>query len=393
MKTMIERAAELQQNIIDIRHTLHKDPEFSFKEYRTTAYIKEVLGNLGIEIIDWGGETGVVGLLKGAKSGAVVALRADIDALPIQEENDCAYRSQNQGIMHACGHDVHTASLLGAAMLLAEKREHLAGMVKFLFQPAEEINAGAKYMLEKNVLVAPTVSVIFGLHNSPNISSGQVCLKTGGLMAAVDTTFLTVKGVGGHGGIPHLTCDPITATAAIIQGLQTIVSRQVNPLEPAVISFGTICGGHANNVIPEKVELTGTVRTFNRELQVQMPEKMRSVINSIAAAMRTEAEFVYRKDLPAVVNPPELVEWCRMPLEKVFGPTGLVDTIPSMGGEDFACFQEKIPGVFLFLGAGNAERGIVNQWHNPRFDADDDCLRYGAAALAQLAFDYLEQHR
>ncbi len=392
MKAMIERATELQQDIIDIRHKLHKDPELSFKEFRTTELIKQTLSSLGIEIVDWGGETGVVGLLKGAIPGPVVALRSDIDALPVQEENDCNYRSQNQGIMHACGHDIHTAGLLGAAMLLAERRDSLAGTVKFIFQPAEEINAGAKFMIEKGVLENPKVSMIFGLHNSPNISSGQVFLKAGGLMAAVDTTFLTVKGVGGHGGIPHLTCDPITATAAIIQGLQTIVSRQVNPLEPAVISFGTIHGGHANNVIPEIVELTGTVRTFNPDLQVQMPEKMRSVINNIATAMRTEAEFVYRKDLPAVVNPPELAEWCRIPLEKVFGPKGLVNTAPSMGGEDFACFQEKVPGVFLFLGVGNAERGIVNQWHNPRFDADEDCLRYGAAALAQLAFDYLEQH-
>ena len=393
MKTMIEQATEFQQDLVDIRRKLHKDPELSFKEYRTTAYIKQILGSLGIEIVDWGGETGVVGLLKGAMPGPVVALRADIDALPVQEENDCAYCSQNQGMMHACGHDVHTTGLLGAAMLLAKRRAELAGTVKFLFQPAEEINAGAKFMLEKGVLENPSVSVIFGLHNSPNISSGQVFLKPGGLMAAVDTTFLTIKGVGGHGAIPHRSCDPITAVAAVIQGLQTIVSRQVDPLEAAVISFGTIHGGHANNVIPETVELTGTVRTFNPELQAQMPERMRTVIEHIAAAMKTTAEFVYRKDLPAVVNPPELAEWCRVPLEKVFGSQGLVSTAPSMGGEDFACFQEKVPGVFLFLGVGNVARGIVNQWHNPRFDADEDCLRYGAAALAQLAFDYLEHHR
>lgn len=393
MKMMIERATELQQVLMDIRHRLHKDPELSFKEFRTTAFIKQFLVDLGIEIIDWGGETGVVGLLRGANPGPVAALRADIDALPVQEENDCEYRSQNAGVMHACGHDVHTTSLLGAAMLLAENRDSLAGTVKFLFQPAEEINAGAKYMIEKGVLENPAVSVIFGFHNSPNISSGQVFLKPGGLMAAVDTTFLTVKGVGGHGGIPHLTCDPITATSAIIQGLQTIVSRNVNPLEAAVISFGTIHGGHANNVIPERVELTGTVRTFNPELQNRMPERMSSVISHIAEAMRTEAEFVYRKDLPAVVNPPELAEWCRVPLEKVFGAKGLASTAPSMGGEDFACFQEKVPGVFLFLGVGNAEKGIVNQWHNPKFDADDNCLKFGAAALAQLAYDYLELHR
>lgn len=392
MEGFIARAGELQAELVKIRRHLHSQPEISFKEYQTTAFIKEFLTGQGIEICDWGGEPGVVALLHGASPGPVVALRADIDALPVQEENHCDYRSQIDGVMHACGHDVHTTCLLGAAKLLAEQRNRLAGTVKFLFQPAEEINAGAKFMLEKGVLDQPKVSVIFGLHNSPNIASGEVCLKPGGLMAAVDTTFLTVKGVGGHGAIPHRACDPIMATAAIIQGLQTVVSRQVDPLEPAVISFGTIHGGHANNVIPERVDLTGTVRTFNPQLQAQMPERMQAVIDHVAAAMRTEAEFVYRKDLPAVVNPPALAEWCRAPLEKVFGAKGLVQTAPSMGGEDFACFQEQVPGVFLFLGVGNAQRGIVNQWHNPRFDADEDCLRFGAAALAQLAYDYIRQH-
>ncbi len=393
MKTFIERATEIQQDIIGFRRKLHKDPELSFKEYRTTEMIRQILVQCGVEVVEWGGETGVVGLLKGALPGPVIALRADIDALPVQEENDCVYRSQNSGVMHACGHDIHTAGLLGAAILLAERRDSLSGTVKFIFQPAEEINAGAKLMLEKGVLDNPAVSVIFGLHNMPGIPCGQVCLKAGGLMAAVDTTFLTINGVGGHGAIPHRTHDPITATAAIIQGLQTVVSRQVDPLDSVVISFGTIHGGDANNVIPEKVELTGTVRTFNPLLQAQMPERMRSVIDGIAAAMQTEAKFIYRKDLPVVFNPPELTEWCRGPLEKVFGPEGVINFPPCMGGEDFACFQEKVPGVFLFLGVGNEAKGIVNQWHNPHFDADENSLKYGAAALAQLAYNYMEKHR
>ncbi len=391
MKTFIERATEIQLDIIGFRRKLHQDPEISFKEYRTTEMIRQILIQSGVEIVEWGGETGVVGLLKGALPGPVVALRADIDALPVQEENDCVYRSRNSGVMHACGHDIHTAGLLGAVILLAERRDRLAGAVKFIFQPAEEINAGAKLMLEKGVLDNPAVSVIFGLHNMPNIPCGQVCLKSGGLMAAVDTTFLTINGVGGHGAIPHRTHDPITGAAAIIQGLQTVVSRQVDPLDSAVISFGTIHGGDANNVIPEKVELTGTVRTFNPTLQAQMPGRMRSVIDGIAAAMQTEAKLVYRKDLPVVFNPPGLTEWCRGPLEKVFGPEGVIDFPPCMGGEDFACFQEQVPGVFLFLGVGNEAKGMVNQWHNPRFDADEDSLKYGAAALAQLAYDYMEK--
>lgn len=389
MATIAERAAALAPDIIALRRRLHSHPEVSFQEHETTALIKEEITRLGVEIVPWGGETGVVGLLKGARPGPVVGLRADIDALPVQEENDCEYRSQVPGVMHACGHDTHTACLLGAARLLAELRDSLAGTVKFIFQPAEEINAGAKLMIEKGVLANPSLDVIFGLHNSPNIPAGQIGLKPGALMAAVDTTFLTIKGVGGHGAIPHRSHDPIMATAAVIQGLQTVVSRQVDPLDSAVISFGTIRGGHANNVIPETVDLTGTVRTFSPALRAEMPARMKGVIDGVAAAMRTEAEFTYRNDLPAVVNPPELAEWCRGPLAKVFGPAGLVVPAPSMGGEDFACFQELVPGVFLWLGVGNAARGIVHQWHNPRFDADEDSLRFGAAALAQLAHDYL----
>lgn len=387
MQSIIEQARELWPQIVELRRELHRFPELSFKEYRTTKFISEVLTKAGIEVVAWGGDTGVTGILRGAGPGPQVGLRADIDALPVEEENDVPYRSQVPGLMHACGHDVHTACLLGAALILAGRRESLAGSVKFIFQPAEEINEGAKLMREKGVLEG--VDVIFGLHNSPNLPAGTIGLKEGPLMAAVDTTFLTITGQGGHGAIPHKTRDPIMAAAAILQALQTVISRQVDPLEAGVISFGTIHGGHANNVIPEKVELTGTVRTFNPALREEMPGWMRRVIENTAAAMRTEAEFVYRKDLPAVFNPPELTAWCRNALQQVVGRAGLIVPTPSMGGEDFAIFQEKVPGVFLWLGVGNSEKGIVHQWHNPRFDADEGSLLYGAGALAQLAGDFL----
>ncbi|HWR08032.1 M20 family metallopeptidase [Sporomusa sp.] len=389
MKTILEQATELSEQLIDIRRDLHRNPELSFKEYRTTEYITQILLLAGIEVVPWGGETGVVGLLKGDQPGPVVALRADIDGLPVTEENNCLYQSLQPGVMHACGHDAHTACLLGAALILAGRRASLAGTVKFIFQPAEEINAGAKLMLEQGVLTNPAVDVIFGLHNTPTLPVGQIGCKEGPLMAAVDTTFLTIKGTGGHGAIPHSTRDPITAVAAVIQGLQTIVSRQVDPLAAAVISFGTINGGHAHNVIPDKVELTGTVRTFDAVLRREMPGRMQGLISGIAQAMGTQAEFVYRQDLPAVFNPPGLAAWCRQRLEQVVGTTGVVTPVPSMGGEDFALFQEQIPGVFLWLGVGNPAKGIVHQWHNPCFDIDEDALKFGAAALAQLAYDYL----
>lgn len=389
MSSIGSRAKDLLPDIVQIRRKLHRHPELSFQEYETTRFIWEILTQAGIEVVEWGGETGVVGILRGTQPHPVVALRADIDALPIREENETEYSSQTPGVMHACGHDVHTACLLGAALILAEHRSNLAGTVKFIFQPAEEINAGAKSMVEKGVLSSPDVDVIFGLHNNPNLTVGQIGLKEGPLMAAVDTTFLTVKGEGGHGAIPHKTRDPILAAAAILQGLQSIISRQVDPLDSGVISFGTIHGGDAHNVIPMKVELTGTVRTFNPDLRHQMPEKMGSLIKNMAAAMNTEAEFTYRKELPAVINPAPLAAWCRTSLEQIVNLPDIVQAIPVMGGEDFAIYQEKIPGVFLWLGVGNPAQGIVHQWHNPKFDADEEALQYGAGALAQLAYDYM----
>ena len=389
MKTILKQAMGLAEQLTDIRRDLHRQPELSFKEYRTTEYITRILLQAGIEIVPWGGETGVVGLLKGGQPGPVVALRADIDGLPVTEENQCPHQSQQPGVMHACGHDAHTACLLGAALILAGRRASLTGTVKFIFQPAEEINAGAQQMLDRGVLAQPAVDVIFGLHNTPTLAAGQIGCKDGPLMAAVDTTFLTIRGTGGHGAIPHSTRDPITAAAAVIQGLQTIVSRQVDPQAAAVISFGTIHGGQAHNVIPDKVELTGTVRTFDAALRRQLPDKMQGLISGIAQALGTQAEFVYRQDLPAVFNPPGLAAWCRSRLEQVVGAAGLVVPVPSMGGEDFALFQEQVPGVFLWLGVGNPAQGIVHQWHHPCFDIDEAALPYGAAALAQLAWDYL----
>ncbi|PKP19595.1 MAG: hypothetical protein CVU06_11230, partial [Bacteroidetes bacterium HGW-Bacteroidetes-22] len=354
MTAVLEWANKLLPRIIEIRHQLHRQPELSYQEFLTTELIQKVLLEAGIEIIPWGGQTGVVGLLQVRKSGPVVALRGDIDALPIQEENETDYCSRVPGVMHACGHDAHTASLLGAALILSKLKEELPGAVKFIFQPAEEINAGAKEMVKKGVLENPNVDVIFGLHNSPNIPAGKIGLKQGPLMAAVDTTFLTIKGQGGHGAIPHKSRDPIIGAAGVLMALQTIVSRQVDPLDSAVISFGTIHGGEANNVIPEKVEMTGTVRTFNPALREEMPAMMRTLITNAAAAMNTEADFTYRKDLPAVFNPADLALWAQESLTKIVGSSGLIIPTPSMGGEDFSYFAELVPASFFSLGGADA---------------------------------------
>ncbi len=302
MKTVRELMKIYEEKLVEIRRDLHRNPELSFKEFRTTKLIKEMLREMDIEVLELGNETGVVGLLKGKEEGPTIGLRGDIDALPITEENNIPFKSGNEGVMHACGHDVHTTSLLGAAMFLSDMREDIKGQIKFIFQPAEEINEGAQLFIDHGVMENPKIDAVFGLHNHPDIPAGQVGVKVGGLMAAVDTIRIKVKGVGGHGAIPNKTIDPILTSAAIIQGIQSIVSRNVNPLDSAVVSIGTLKAGEANNVIPEEVYMTGTVRTFNPELREEMPNYLTRSIDHIAKAYGAEAELEYINHLPAVIN-------------------------------------------------------------------------------------------
>ena len=387
MKIMEVLMEKYKDRLTEIRRDFHMYPELSFKEFRTTEKIKAILRDLDIDILDLGMETGVVGLIKGAENGPTIALRGDIDALPIQEENEVPYKSKIEGVMHACGHDIHITCLLGAAMILAELRHQLKGNVKLIFQPAEEINKGAKLLVEKGVMENPTVDAIFGLHNHPDIPAGKVGLKLGGLMAAVDTIRIEVNGVGGHGAIPNKTIDPILAASAIVMGLQSIVSRNVNPLEAAVVSIGTMNAGIANNVIPEKVVMTGTVRSFKKEIQEKLPELLRRNIENIAAAYGASAKLDYVFDLPAVFNEKEMYDLGKVVVSDICGESGMVDPTPSMGGEDFSIYMEKAPGYFYWLGVGNLEKNATRQWHNPKFDGDDKALIIGSAVLAQSAID------
>ncbi|MDD2206247.1 MAG: M20 family metallopeptidase [Aminobacterium sp.] len=364
----------------------HKHPELSFQEHETSEKIATYMEQLGCSVQRNVAKTGVVALLKGAKDGPTVAIRADIDALPIEEKSKLSYTSTSKGLMHACGHDIHTTCALGAAKIIASLQSKLQGTVKFIFQPAEEINAGAKAMVEEGVLLNPDVSMIFGLHNHPEIPVGKVALKEGPLMASVDTTFLKVIGEGGHGAFPHRDIDPIVATASIIMNLQTIVSRNVDPQQSAVISFGTIHGGTANNVIPDEVELTGTVRTFDPHVRESMELWMQRVIENAAASLGCSADFFYRRDLPAVFNHSEITAIGMKALEDLIDKEKIVSPVPSMGGEDFAIFQEKVPGCFFWLGVGNPEIDAVHPWHSPRFKADERALSIGAALLALSAW-------
>jgi len=386
MKKIKDLMEKYENEVIEIRHDLHMHPELSFKEFRTSEKIKEILKKLDIEIVDIGIETGVVGLLKGKEAGPTIALRGDIDALPIDEENDIDFKSVNEGVMHACGHDVHTTCVLGAAMILSEMRDELKGNVKFIFQPAEEINKGAKLMVGKDVMENPKVDAIFGLHNHPDVPAGKIGLK----LAAVDTIRIEVNGVGGHGAIPNKTIDPVVATAAIIMGLQSIVSRNISPLDSVVVSIGTLNAGIANNVIPEKVSMTGTVRSFDSETRKKLPELLNRTIQNIAASYGATAKLDYIFDLPAVFNEKDMYDIGKKAVGDICGEDGAVDPVPSMGGEDFSIFTEKTKGCFYWLGVGNPEKNCVHQWHNPRFNADDSALIIGSGVLAESVIKAME---
>lgn len=375
---------QYEQELIEIRRHLHMNPELSLKEFKTTKFIKDKLTALGIEIIDMGLETGLVGLLRGSQDGPTIALRGDIDALPIQELNDVAYKSKNDGIMHACGHDIHTASVLGAAMILSQIRDEIKGNVMFVFQPAEEINYGAKLMVSKGLFTDVKADLVFGVHNNPEIPWGKIAIKKGGLMAAVDTIRFKVTGKGGHGALPQATRDPITAASAMIVNLQSIVSRNVHPLNPAVISIGSFHAGEANNVIPELVEITGTVRSFEPEVRKMLSERIKEVLETTAKAYMVEVELEYIFDLPAVYNENELTDLAYKATAEIVGEDMIVDPTPSMGGEDFSIFTEKIPGFFFWLGVGNKDKDMNYVWHNPRFDGDDRAIINASAVMSNM---------
>lgn len=380
---------ELSSKLTELRRDFHRHPELSFQEFRTAKIVADILRELGMKVTEGVGQTGVVGVLR-CSDGPVVALRADMDALPVTEETGLSFASEEEGKMHACGHEIHVTCLLGAAILLTARKDSIRGTVKFLFQPAEEINAGAQALIDDGAMENPAPEMIFGLHNHPELAVGTVGVKAGGLMASVDSIGITVTGKGGHGALPHRDIDPIAGSAAVISALQTVVSRNVDPLQPAVVSLGTICGGKANNVIPDCVEMTGTVRTFSDDVRNSMEKMIRRVVENSAAGLGCRGELVYRYQLPAVMNDPAAAEIVRRAAEEMVGAEGVVVPTPSMGGEDFALFLQKIPGCFLWLGVGNPEIGAVHPWHSSLFTADETALPIGAGVLAQAAIFALE---
>lgn len=379
-----------KSDIISYRREFHKFPELGYEEKRTSAKVRELLAEWGIEVIPNVAKTGVVGLLRGAKEGRTVALRADMDALPIKEESGAEYKSQIEGKMHACGHDGHTAMLLGAARTLSKFREQIKGNIKFIFQPAEEgpSPSGAYLMVQEGVL--EDVGAIFAIHMDPMLATGKVLINKSKAMAAADIFEITLKGKGGHAGFPHESVDAIAMAGQVINSLQFIVSREISPLEPAVISVGTIHGGFKSNVIASEVTMTGTIRTQSQKTMEIIASRMRSVLEHIAAMSGGDYEMEIIPDLPNLENDEEMAEFVNQVCSKQIGKSNVIfsDT-PNMGSEDFAYYLQKKPGAFFWLGCGNEAKGINKPLHHPGFDIDENALIIGSKLLLAIALEFL----
>ncbi|MGN6673738.1 MAG: M20 metallopeptidase family protein, partial [Thermomicrobiales bacterium] len=387
-----DEIAEWEPELIVTRRDFHMHPEMGLEEVRTSGIVAERLRALGLDEVHTGiGVTGVKGVLRGGKPGKTLLLRADMDALPIEEENDVAYKSQNPGVMHACGHDAHTAMLLGVARLLSERQDQLTGTVKFLFQPAEEVPpGGAKPMIEAGVLENPHVDAAFGVHIGQDLPVGTIGVCTGPMNAASDGFVATIKGQGGHAARPHVAVDPIVIAAQCVIALQTLVSREVNPLREAVITIGAIQAGTVSNVIPEDATLRATVRTFDEEVRQHLAERIPALIKGIAVAMRGDADVAYRFGYPSLVNDAAMTDLVREVAREIVGPEKLIEREPGMGGEDMAYFLREVPGCFFRIGWRNPERGLIYGHHHPRFNVDDEAaLPIGVAAVASVAMRYL----
>jgi amidohydrolase len=382
-------AEGLSGQMVSWRRDLHQHPELAFRETRTAALVAAVLGELGLEVRIGVGRTGVVGLLQGGRPGPTVMLRADMDALPIQEISDTPYASQVPGVMHACGHDGHVAIGLGVATLLARHAADLPGRVLFLFQPAEEADGGAAAMIASGALSDPVPDAAFGLHLWNTMPLGRVCAQAGPLLAAADVIHITVRGQGGHGALPHEAVDAIAVTGQILSALQTIVSRNVDPQETAVLTIGKVQGGTAYNVIAETVEMYGTIRTFSPAIRETVLTRLRVLLDGVTAGMGAHYALQVRSMAPTVVNDPLVSEVARAAAVQVVGATSVVWRPPLMVSEDFAEYQRLVPACFMLLGSGNAELGLNASHHNPRFDFDERVLPIGVNLLATTAMRFL----
>lgn len=387
-----EEAISIKDELINIRRRLHENPELGMEEYETSKFIKEFLKNEGIEFTEVA-KTGVYGIIRGTKGDNLdktIALRGDIDGLPILDKKSCDYSSKIEGKMHACGHDGHTTILLGAAKILNKNKHLFSGNVKLLFEPAEETVGGARFMIKEGVLENPRVDCVCGLHVEETLECGTIMIKEGVVNAASDQFTIKINGAGGHGAYPHTTVDPIVIASHIVIALQTIVSREINTSNPAVITVGSIHGGTAQNIIPAEVTISGIIRTMSKEDRGFAKERLIEIVEGICKSSRATADIKIEESYPNLYNDDDMVSLFKNSAEKILGKDNiLVQKHPKMGVESFAYFANEIPAVFYFLGSGNKEKNIIYPAHSSLFDIDEECLPLGVAMQCQMAVEYL----
>ena len=389
---LLKMAFDLEDQLIQWRREFHMYPEVGFKEFRTAKRVFEELTSLNIEATSGIGGTGVTGLIRGGQKGKTIALRADMDALPITEENDVPYRSRHQGVMHACGHDAHTSILLGAATILVGLKDSLKGNVKLIFQPAEEVpEGGASTLIQEGVLRKPTVNAIVGLHLVPRFPSGKIAIKEGVVTAATDKLEICIIGKSGHAARPYEGVDSIVVASQVIGSIQAMITRQTDAIDPKVVSIGRIRGGDTHNVIAKEVVMSGTIRTFSKETRQKVHKLIERTCQSIARSMGAKAEVKIDQGNPPQINHSGLFEVLRTALPESLGKESVMEfQTPSLGGEDFARYSEKVPGFFFNLGCGDDSGKVSNSLHNSHFDFDEAILPKGAAAMVCCAMALME---
>ena len=391
MITFLEEANRIKDELITIRRDLHEHPELGFEEKRTSEKIKEFLTKEGIPYVEVA-KTGVCGIIKGEKkdNNRVIGLRADMDALPIQDKKVCSYSSKVPGKMHACGHDAHTTILLGVARILNKNKRLFGGCVKLFFEPAEETVGGAPFMIKEGVLENPRVDAIVGLHVTEDLDYGKIRIKSGVVNAASNPYKIKITGRGGHGAAPHTTIDPIVIASNVVMALQTIVSREIAPVNPSVITVGSINGGTAQNVIPEEVEITGIIRTLTKEDREYVVRRFKELVTGICRGMRGECDIYIEEGYPCLYNNATMVERVKYVGKELLGVENVVEQKhPSMGVESFAFFAMERTSAFYYLGTGNRTKGTDKAAHSNLFDIDEDAIPLGVAMQCGIAYDYL----
>lgn len=381
-----ELSRKYKQYTIDMRREFHMYPESSMHEVKTSQRIKEELGKMGIPYVSMAG-TGVVADIKGRNEGKMIALRADIDALEMTEKRDVPYKSMNEGLMHACGHDSHAAMLLAAAKVFNEIKDELNGTVRLMFQPGEEVAQGAIRLIEEGALDG--VDEVFGMHVMANFPTGKVAVGSGPRMASCDGFKITVRGKGGHGSMPHLAVDSILAASAIVMNLQSIVSREISPMDIGVVSVDQFNSGTRFNIIPDEAVLVGTTRCYSYEIRKKLPEAMERIAKSTAAAYRAEADLHYDFMIGPVINNEASTERAKKSIEKIMSKDAVIEMTLQSGAEDFSEYLLKVPGTFVIVGVANEEKDTCYNNHHPNFDIDEDMMEHGVALHVQYAVDFL----